>query len=489
MIGSTLSLRLRWSLPHNTRVTYPLEVSYVGDPKTSSMSDLIRAARQHLAQEIGAHREKLDNLEADLTKLRAHHQLMGQEIEEQWVEIARAGDAVASQAASNAALESLLGAVRGLVSCAIPEQVFQRLTEEASHLGARAAVFDVRGKAAWGAAASGFAPELTERIFRSMVIPLTQDSPFRKVCDAAGHLDTNANSLSRHRKLLDKLKPAPDALIVLFPIRSGGTVSAILYADAGENNDTLPVNALNILSEFAGAQLDRLSGLGGGADAELEDAKADTVTETDTEATDNPATYQEPLTKEPDAVASEEPPVEATPKIESPYPPVEVLPAAEPSAPSINEPPTVHPPVESDPAPVASVLGAEATASPSPEGAQTAEEGADSSPPQAAAATAGSDITPSSDADERLHRDAKRFAKLLVSEIELYNKAKVADGRTNKDLYRRLKSDIERSRQTYEKRFGKTLSKEYDYFHEELLRTLAVSDSSLLGPEYPGPSA
>ena len=114
------------------------------------------------------------------------------------------------------------------------------------------------------------------------------------------------------------------------------------------------------------------------------------------------------------------------------------------------------------------------------------EDGADSAPLRA---PAGSDITSASEAEQKLHQDAKRFAKLLVSEIGLYNKAKVADGRNNKDLYRRLKSDIDRSRQTFDKRFGNTLGKEFDYFYDELLRTLATGDSSVLGPGYPGPSA
>ena len=94
-----------------------------------------------------------------------------------------------------------------------------------------------------------------------------------------------------------------------------------------------------------------------------------------------------------------------------------------------------------------------------------------------------------SEEEQRTHKDAKRFAKLLVSEIELYNKTKVSDGRKNKDLYKRLKADIERSRQTYEKRFGKTLAKQHDYFHEELVRTLAANDPSVLGGDDPGPSA
>src|SRR5215472_8588813 len=52
-----------------------------------------------------------------------------------------------------------------------------------------------------------------------------------------------------------------------------------------------------------------------------------------------------------------------------------------------------------------------------------------------------------------LHKKARRFAKLLVDEIKLYNQKKVAEGKQNRDLYDRLKEDIEKSRATYEKRF------------------------------------
>jgi hypothetical protein len=52
-----------------------------------------------------------------------------------------------------------------------------------------------------------------------------------------------------------------------------------------------------------------------------------------------------------------------------------------------------------------------------------------------------------------------------------------------------MRTDIERSRQTFEKRFGKTIGNEFDYFHDELVKTLAGNDPSVLGPEYPGPSA
>jgi hypothetical protein len=51
-----------------------------------------------------------------------------------------------------------------------------------------------------------------------------------------------------------------------------------------------------------------------------------------------------------------------------------------------------------------------------------------------------------------------------------------------------MKLDIDRSRQTFEQRFGATVGKQFDYFHDELVRTLAGNDPSLLGSGYPGPS-
>jgi len=100
----------------------------------------------------------------------------------------------------------------------------------------------------------------------------------------------------------------------------------------------------------------------------------------------------------------------------------------------------------------------------------------------------GPEATHPTEEEEKIHRDAQRFSKLLVSEIELYNKNGVEEGRRNRDLYQRLKKDIDRSRETYEKRFAHTVAKQFDYFHEELVKTLAENDPTLLGSGYPGPS-
>jgi hypothetical protein len=92
----------------------------------------------------------------------------------------------------------------------------------------------------------------------------------------------------------------------------------------------------------------------------------------------------------------------------------------------------------------------------------------------------------SPDGDESdQHKKARRFAKLLVEEIKLYNQLKVAEGRQNRDLYDRLREEIEKSRATYEKRYGDSPVSSADFFNQELVRILADSDVTLMGVSFP----
>jgi len=95
-------------------------------------------------------------------------------------------------------------------------------------------------------------------------------------------------------------------------------------------------------------------------------------------------------------------------------------------------------------------------------------------------------IEVSSDEERRLHNDARRFARLLISEIKLYNEQKVVEGRSQNDLYDRLREYIDRSREMYDKRVKAEVASRYDYFHGELVNTLAEGDAAKLGSNYPG---
>lgn len=88
--------------------------------------------------------------------------------------------------------------------------------------------------------------------------------------------------------------------------------------------------------------------------------------------------------------------------------------------------------------------------------------------------------------ERRLHNDARRFARLLVSEVKLYNEQKVKEGRESRDLYERLREAIDRSREMYDKRVQPPVASKFDYFHYELVSTLAEGDEDKLGESYPG---
>lgn len=83
--------------------------------------------------------------------------------------------------------------------------------------------------------------------------------------------------------------------------------------------------------------------------------------------------------------------------------------------------------------------------------------------------------------DNALHEEARRLARLLVSEIKLYNEDQVEEGRHNRDIYHRLKDDIDRSRQIYEERVHESVRGTTDYFQQELIRSLAGGDPRALG--------
>jgi hypothetical protein len=81
-----------------------------------------------------------------------------------------------------------------------------------------------------------------------------------------------------------------------------------------------------------------------------------------------------------------------------------------------------------------------------------------------------------SDADEA----ARRYARLLVSEIKMYHEADVAAGRRDRDLAKRLGREIGRARALYEERVPEQVRLRTDFFHAELVRTLADGDAELL---------
>jgi hypothetical protein len=72
------------------------------------------------------------------------------------------------------------------------------------------------------------------------------------------------------------------------------------------------------------------------------------------------------------------------------------------------------------------------------------------------------------------------YARLLVSEIQMYNETAVAAGRRDGDLTAHLGGEIARARLLYEERVPARVRARRDYFRDELVRTLANGDARLL---------
>ena len=76
---------------------------------------------------------------------------------------------------------------------------------------------------------------------------------------------------------------------------------------------------------------------------------------------------------------------------------------------------------------------------------------------------------------------ARRFARLLLSEIKLYNETAVRSGREKRDLRRRLQPEIDRARRLFDERVPPSVAVRDACFEQELVLTLADGDPSLLG--------
>jgi hypothetical protein len=87
--------------------------------------------------------------------------------------------------------------------------------------------------------------------------------------------------------------------------------------------------------------------------------------------------------------------------------------------------------------------------------------------------------------EQELHAKAQRFARVRVAEMRLYQAHAVRKGREQACIYSALKGEMDRGRAQFKHEFLRVPSM-VDYFHLEVVRTLANEDAALLGEDYPG---
>jgi hypothetical protein len=306
------------------------------------------------------------------------------------------------------------------------KEILKALLDAGTSYAARVALFVVKAGSASGWQARGFSED--EAI---------KDFPLDMSSGPGSHAYQNrvvapANIAEMDRRFVKQFGGPQNEQILILPLVLKDKVAALLYADGGSEN-RLDAASLEVLVMSTSAWLEVAS-----------------------------------LRKQ---AAQRE--VESVPAMERPAP----APAAAPvhSVSAFNDPFAAHTPKHTGkPAP-----------EPEPEpAAEVVEVAASAASASAAAAPAADPFAGLSQEDADTHRKAQRFARLLVDEIKLYNQAKVNDGRRHKDLYDRLKEDIEKSRSTFQKRYGNTAAASGDYFQKEVVRSLAEDDLSVMGASF-----
>jgi hypothetical protein len=412
-------------------------------------------------------------------------------------------------------------------------EVLNALVARAANFAPRVVLFVVKGANALAWAARGLdesagGSSANSTSIRGLSIQLQSDTVLRAALNSQQTFYGSPDQQAENGLIFNRLGNVQPHRVLAVPLKVRGKSAAVVYADSADNGeDATNVEAIELLVHTAGMVVELVSlraRIAEGAQAAAKQPAA-------------PSSPAQPPAPAPPAQPSNvsgapeaRPSAEATPRTEPAartsgklVTPSAPLPESQPadwrtqsgvsgelrqpardqqeasapgwSAPGAGSPaptyfrPTAEPPQASE---------AQVAPPPPPEssgdqrGAQRGD-GQSNNQPAEASRPAESFTTPASrggtlDEEEKLHNDARRFARLLVSEIKLYNEQKVTEGRRNNDLYDRLKEDIDRSRQMYEKRVTPGVAAKFDYFYDELVNTLAEGDKAKLGSDHPGPT-
>jgi hypothetical protein len=123
----------------------------------------------------------------------------------------------------------------------------------------------------------------------------------------------------------------------------------------------------------------------------------------------------------------------------------------------------------------------------SPAGWESAEEAVDEETLTPPADSPAFDVARLSTEEQELHRRANRVAKVAMQDIQLLRPEEVRQGRAQKDLCTRLRTEMDKARKEYDRRFKTIQDHPVDYFHDWMVEILAEGDPEALG-EYPYPS-
>ena len=397
---------------------------------------------------------------------------------ERGVEMAASESSRAKASSDMAIVKSAIGEINEQKTQA---EILKALVNRASSFAPRVAFFVIKGEQATGWRGRGFEGTVGDETIHQISFPVSADTVVGTAAKGLATWSGEPGSHSEDHLLVNQLGEERPQRIVTIPLKVRGRAVAVLYADsAGLDSESINLEALETLVTVSGMAVELLSAARGAApkraveEAPVAAEQTQPSYEPASEYTSTPAPDSTPEAGA-DAMQSYEPAYESTPSYESttvePSSFVEAVPVEE-QAGVFDESSTVEQPPVSTEESAWTSMPVEA----SPAGTPRRRYGQDVDLP----------VEVHGDEERRLHNDARRFARLLISEIKLYNEQKVAEGRSEHDLYDRLREYIDRSREMYDKRVKAEVAARYDYFHGELVNTLAEGDASKLGANYPG---
>lgn len=338
-------------------------------------------------------------------------------------------------------------------------EILKTLVNRAVSFAPRVAFFVVKGEQVNGWRARGFEGTVGDIAVQQISFPLLADTVIADSAKSHATWSGTPHSHSEDHMLLNRLGEGTPQRIVAVPLVVRSRTVAVLYADSADlDSEAIKLEALETLVRVTGMAVEILSisrAVGARPPAEEPQAQRE-----QTPAAQEAAPAYTP-TREYEETRTAEPAPSVT---------------AEVTSESQAAPESVQVPPDSGPLSMSGPLTMSAEPAPTPLGTRRRYGSYDVELP----------VSVSDDEERRLHNDARRFARLLVSEIKLYNEQKVAEGRSEGDIYQRLREYIDRSRDMYDKRVKPSVAARYDYFHHELINTLAEGDESKLGAAYPG---
>ncbi|HEX9544083.1 MAG TPA: hypothetical protein VF955_02795, partial [Pyrinomonadaceae bacterium] len=375
-----------------------------------------------IKQEIAALQSQLNESLSQLLDRQGEAQLDGGVIASIMEHLRAAHDEgidLAASESSRAKASSDVAIIKAAIS-EIEEQqsqaeILKVLVNRAAAFAPRVAFFVIKGDQCIGWRARGLQGTVGDQAVQQIKFALAADTAVSGAARSRETWSGGPGSHSEDHLILNRLGEEPPARIVAVPLVVSKRSVAVLYADSGDlDSESINLEALETLVRVAGMAVELLVARSGAATQSAQPAHAEEPAAPAAHGYTPTVEYDEitpvveesaPAFVEPAPVAVEPEPVAAEPE---PAPPVQAE-----STPS-------QPPLADPFAQTASPIVAESAA---PAEAPRRRYGADVELP----------IEVSNEEERRFHTDARRFARLLVSEIKLYKESQVNEGRSRHD--------------------------------------------------------